>query len=153
MRRCEFCGSELPVHARFCGNCGSMLPESGKIVIGIATPPEKDIPDPQTPPPPHFSSPSYPNLRDTDPTLLSSWSRVASGSANPQFQDRQSDENKALLPDFLLPGMMAMQGQMPSSATAPAISPAGSIASTASAHLPRSSRRRQARWVTACRRP
>ncbi len=40
----------------------------------------------------------------------------------------------------------------PSSPTAPAISPAGSIASTASASTTRTSRRPPARWATACRR-
>src|SRR5438876_9143979 len=124
MQRCEFCGSELPVNARFCGNCGHMLPDSGMTVTDITNPPATGIPDPQTPP--LFSSPSYPNIQgtgmgwqDSDSTLRTRWSAADMESINPQFKDPKSDENEAVLPDLLLPGMLAIQGQMPSSAQAP----------------------------------
>ena len=126
MQRCEFCGSELPVNARFCGNCGHMLPDSGMTVTDITNPPATGIPDPQTPP--LFSSPLYPNIQgsgmgwqDSDSTLRTRWSAADIESVNPQFTGRKTDENEAVLPDFLLPGMLAMQGQMPSPAQAPMV--------------------------------
>src|SRR6266702_888908 len=148
MQRCEFCGSELPVNARFCGNCGYMLPDSGMTVTDITypsatgipdsqtdsgmtvtditNPPATGIPDPQTPP--LFSSPLYPNIQgsgmgwqDSDSTLRTRWSAADIESVNPQFTGRKTDENEAVLPDFLLPGMLAMQGQMPSPAQAPMV--------------------------------
>src|SRR6266480_154965 len=126
MQRCEFCGSELPVNARFCGNCGHMLPDSGMTVTDITYPSATGIADPQTPP--LFSSPLYPNLQgsgigwqDTDSTLRTNWSAAGIESVNPPFTDRKTDEHEAVLPDVLLPGMLAMQGQMPSPAQAPMV--------------------------------
>src|SRR6266568_773991 len=126
MQRCQFCGSELPVNARFCGNCGNMLPDSGMTVTDITNPPATGIPDPQTPP--LFSSPLYPNIQgsgmgwqDSDSTLRTRWSVADIESVNPQFTGRKSDDNEAVLPDFLLPAMLAMQGQMPSPAQTPMV--------------------------------
>src|SRR6266480_7607717 len=148
MQRCEFCGSELPVNARFCGNCGYMLPDSGMTVTDITypsatgipdsqtdsgmtvtditNPPATGIPDPQTPP--LFSSPSYPNIQgsgigwqDADSTLRTNWSAADIESVNAQFTGRKTDENEAVLPDVLVPGILAMQGQMPSPAQAPMV--------------------------------
>src|SRR5947207_12720290 len=126
MHRCEFCGSELPVNARFGGACGHMLLDSGMTVTDITNPPATGIPDPQTPP--LFSNPSYPNIQgtgmqwqDSNSTLRTSWSTADMERVNPQFKDRKSDENEAVLPDLLLPGMLAMQGQMPSPTLAPMV--------------------------------
>src|SRR6266581_1008565 len=126
MQRCEFCGSELPVNARFCGNCGHMLPDSGMTVTDITYPSATGIADPQTPP--LFSSPLYPNLQgsgigwqDTDSTLRTRWSAADIESVIPPFTDRKTDENEAVLPDLLVPGMLAMQGQMPSPAQTPMV--------------------------------
>src|SRR6266581_4269676 len=126
MQRCEFCGSELPVNARFCGNCGHMLPDSGMTVTDITYPSATGIADPQTPP--LFSSPLYPNLQgsgigwqDTDSTLRTNWSAAGIESVSPPFTDRKTDENEAVLPDLLVPGMLAMQGQMPSPAQTPMV--------------------------------
>src|SRR6266571_2803028 len=126
MQRCQFCGSELPVNARFCGNCGNMLPDSGMTVTDITNPPATGIPDPQTPP--LFSSPLYPNIQssgmgwqDSDSTLRTRWSVEDMERVNPQFTDRKTDDKEAVFPDLLLPGMLAMQGQMPSPAQAPMV--------------------------------
>ena len=75
MQRCEFCGSNLPVNAQFCSNCG-----------------------------------------------------------HPQFSDHKNDENVAVLPDLLLPGMLAMQEQMPSSAQAPMIQGTPQVGGVPSVH-------------------
>src|SRR5437667_8647699 len=105
MQRCEFCGSELPVNARFCGNCGYMLPDSGMTVTDITYPsatgmtvtditypPATGIPDPHTPP--LFSSPLYPNIQgsgmgwqDSDSTLRTRWSAADIESVIPPFTD------------------------------------------------------------------
>src|SRR5947207_716687 len=126
MQRCEFCGSELPVNARFCGNCGRFLADRTEAVTEITYPSAPGIPDPQTPP--LFSSPVYPNIQgsgmgwqDSDTTFRTRWSAADIESANPQFKDRKSDENEAVLPDFLLPGMLALPGQMPSPAQTPMV--------------------------------
>ena len=125
MQRCETCGSDLPVNAYFCGNCGRFLADRTKTVTEITNPPVTGIPEPNTPP--LFSSPSYPNLQNTgmgwqdlDFTLQTRWSAADRERVNPQFTDK-TDENDALLPDVLLPGMLAMQGQMPSPAQAPMV--------------------------------
>ena len=57
----------------------------------------------------------------TDSTLRTSWSVEDIERVNPQFTHRITDENDAVLPDLLLPGMLAMQGQMPSPAQAPMV--------------------------------
>ena len=126
MQRCEFCGSDLPVNAQFCGNCGHPLSNGIMSATDITYPPATGDPAPQTPP--LFSSPSYPNIQGTgmgwegtDATFRTSWSTVDMESVNPQFSDHKTDENEAVLPDLLLPGMLAMQGQMPASAQAPMI--------------------------------
>jgi hypothetical protein len=126
MQHCEFCGSALPVNARFCGNCGRLLPDGSMSAIDITYPPEAGNAAPQTPP--LFSSPSYPDLHttgmgweDTDATFRTRWSTADMESVTPQFTDRKSDENGVALPDLLLPGMLAMQRQIPSSAQAPMV--------------------------------
>src|SRR6266849_9652982 len=126
MKHCEYCGSESPVDAQFCGNCGRMLADSYATVTDITNPPATGIPEPQTPP--LFSSPHNPNIQgsgmgwqDTDSTLRTRWSVEDMERANQQFTDRKTDENEAILPDLLLPGMLAIQGQMPSPAQAPMV--------------------------------
>src|SRR5437016_100696 len=121
MTLCEFCGSELPVNAQFCGNCGHKIVDKYATWTDYAIPPETGIPEPQTPP--LFSSPMNPNIQgsgmgwqETDSTLRTRWSVEDTERVNPQFKDRKTDENEAVLPDLLLPGMLAMQYQMPSPA-------------------------------------
>ena len=126
MQRCEFCGSDLPVNAHFCGNCGRLIPDGNMTATDITYPPETGIPAPQTPP--LFSSPSYQTIQDTemgwegtDATFRTRWSAADMESVNQQFADRRTDENEAVLPDLLFPGMPAMPGQLPSSAQAPMV--------------------------------
>src|SRR6266571_8510041 len=126
MQRCETCDSDLPVNAHFCGNCGRFLADRTEAITDITYPPATGIADPHTPP--LFSSPLYPNIQgsgmgwqDSDSTLRTRWSVADIESVNPQFTGRKTDENEAVLPDLLLPGMLAMQGQMPSPAQAPMV--------------------------------
>jgi IPT/TIG domain/Viral BACON domain len=124
MKRCEFCGSELPANAQYCGNCGRKIDDRYTTVTDTSNPLEMGNPERQTPP--LFSSPMYPNIQgsgmewqDTDSTFRTRWSVEDREHGNPQFMHRITDENDALLPDLLLPGMLAMQSQMPSPAQAP----------------------------------
>ena len=126
MKRCEFCGSESPHNAQFCGNCGHILADSYATVTDITNPEATGIYEPQTPP--LFSSPTNPTIQGsgmgwqgTDTTLRTSWSVEDIERVNPQFTHRITDENDAVLPDLLLPGMLAMQNQMPSPAQAPMV--------------------------------
>jgi hypothetical protein len=126
MKSCEYCGSELPVNAQFCGNCGHMLPDSYATVTDFDNPLETATPVRQTPP--LFSNPLNPNIRDSgmewqgpDSTLQTIWPVEDIERVNPQFTDRKTDENEAVLPDLLMPGMLAIQRQMPSPAQAPMV--------------------------------
>jgi len=126
MKHCEFCGSESPDNAQYCGNCGRKIDDRYATVTDFDNPLEMGIPERQTPP--IFSSPVTPNIQgsgmgwqDTDSTLRTSRSVEDMEHVNPQFIHRNTDENDAVLPDLLLPGMLAMQGQMPSPAQAPMV--------------------------------
>ena len=46
MRACQFCGSEIPENARFCGVCGRTVRSSSQAVRenGISAPPSKSVP-------------------------------------------------------------------------------------------------------------
>src|SRR6266699_5374996 len=46
MRACQFCGSEIPENARFCGVCGRTVRSSSQAVreIGNSAPPGKSVP-------------------------------------------------------------------------------------------------------------
>jgi len=126
MKRCEFCGSELPANAQYCGNCGHKIDDRYATVSDVDNSLDMRIPERQTPP--LFSDPLNPNLQgsgmewqDTDSTLRTSWPAEDIERVNPQFTHRITDENDAILPDLLLPGMLAMQNQMPSPAQAPMV--------------------------------
>src|SRR6266581_1050812 len=125
MQNCEFCGSDLPVNAQFCGNCGHILADRTQTATIFTNPPASGIPAPNTPP--LFSSPSYPTIQNTqtgredDATLQTRWSDADTVSMNPQFPERRTDENEVILPEMLLPGMLAMQGQMPPAGQAPMV--------------------------------
>jgi hypothetical protein len=126
MQHCESCGSDLPLNAHFCGNCGRLLADRTQAATGFTYPPVAGTPAPNTPP--LFSSPSYPNIagtargwEDADATLQSSWSGAELTQSNPQFPERSTGESRAVLPDMLLPGMLAVQGQIPSAGQAPMV--------------------------------
>jgi hypothetical protein len=126
MMRCEFCGLELPANAQFCGNCGHKVVDKYATWTDYAIPPETSIPERQTPP--LFSSPMNPNLgdsgmglQDTDSTYRTIWSYDDTEQVNPQFAHRITDENDDVIPEALLPGMLAMQGQLPSPSQAPMV--------------------------------
>src|SRR5271157_989595 len=125
MQRCESCGSDLPLNAHFCGNCGSLIPDENMTASDITYASETGNPAPQTPP--LFSRPSYPDMlntgigmgqEDTNATLQISWSDAEIARIHPQFPERQSDENETVPQEMLLP----IEGQLPSAGQAPMVS-------------------------------
>jgi IPT/TIG domain/HYDIN/CFA65/VesB-like, Ig-like domain/Viral BACON domain len=123
---CEFCRSELPINAHYCGICGHKMEDRYATVTDFDNPLETAIPAPQSPP--LFNSPLNPNIQgsgmdwqDTNSTFQISWPVEDIGRVNPQFTHRITDENDDVLPDLLLPGMLAMQGQLQSPAQAPIV--------------------------------
>ena len=126
MKHCEFCNMELPDNAQFCGNCGRKITDGYVTVTDFESPLEMGIPERQTPP--LFSSPQYPNVQDlrtgwqdADSSFQTRWDVEGMDQVGSQFIHRITDENDAVLPDLLLPGMLAMQNQMPSPAQAPMV--------------------------------
>ena len=126
MKHCEFCNMELPVNAQYCGNCGRKIADKYATVTDYENPLEMGIPERQTPP--LFSSPQYPNVQDSrtgwknaDSSFQTRWDVDSMDQIGPQFIHRITNENDAVLPDLLLPGMLAMQNQLPSPAQAPMV--------------------------------
>ncbi|MGZ3643950.1 MAG: BACON domain-containing protein, partial [Ktedonobacteraceae bacterium] len=126
MKHCEFCNMELPVNAQYCGNCGRKIVDRYGTVTDYENLLEMGIPGRQTPP--LFSNPQYPNVQDSrtgwqnaDSSFQTRWDVEGMDQVDPQFIHRITDENDAVLPDLLLPGMLAMQNQMPSPAQAPMV--------------------------------
>jgi IPT/TIG domain len=126
MRHCEFCNMELPVNAQYCGNCGHRLDDRYATVTDYGNPVATSDPTPQTPP--LFSSPQHPDLQDfrtgwqdTDSSFQTRWDVEGMEQIDLQFTHRITDENDAVLPDLLLPGMLAMQSQVPSPAQVPMV--------------------------------
>ena len=126
MKHCEFCKMELPDNAQFCGNCGRKITDGYVTVTDFENPLEMGILERHTPP--LFSSPQHPDLQDfrvgwqdTDSSFQTRWDVEGMEQIDPQITHRITDENDAVLPDLLLPGMLAMQNQMPSPGQAPMV--------------------------------
>ena len=126
MKHCEFCNTELPVNAQYCGNCGHKIVDRYATVTDFENPLEMGILERHTPP--LFSSPQHPDLQDfragwqdTDSSFQTRWDVEGMDQLGPHFIHRITDENDAVLPGMLLPGMLAMQNKMPSPAQAPMV--------------------------------
>ncbi len=133
MRRCEFCGSEFPDNARFCGTCGHLLPDRTQAVIDYTGQLTTEISSPNTPP--LLSGPSYPIIvnaetgqLDTDVTIRHRWVEGGMTPDNPQFPERQADENETVQDEnetvqeeILLPWMLPIEGQPPAAGQAPMV--------------------------------
>ncbi len=109
MQRCEFCGSEQPIYAHYCGNCGYMLGDRTRSATGIA--------HPQTPP--LFSNPSHSIIANAgtgqehmDSTVQSRWTEWGTMQNSPRFPERQPGDRRDVLPDMLLPGLLLGQNQV-----------------------------------------
>ncbi len=127
MQRCQFCGSDLPLHAHFCSNCGHLLPDRTQAVIYYTNQLATDSSSPNTPP--LFSSPSYPIIvnaetgqLDTDVTIRHRWVEGGMTPDNPQFPERQADENETVQEEILLPWVLPIEGQLPYAGQAPMVS-------------------------------
>jgi len=126
MKHCEFCNMELPDNAQFCGNCGRKIADRYATVTDYYNPLATSAPLPQTPP--LFTSPRHTNVQDvragwqdTDSSFQTRWDVEGMEQIDPQFTRGITDENDAVIPGMLLPGMLAMQNQMPSPAQVPMV--------------------------------
>ncbi len=119
MHRCEFCGSELPPNAHFCGICGQMQNDETKSATQITTLSEPRGTAPDTPP--VFSNPSLPiampeptGQQDAGATVSSGWSYLLPIPQNPPLPDeRQTEESRALPLELILPLSAVEFGQLP----------------------------------------
>src|SRR5947209_5383956 len=102
MQNCEFCGSELPGLARFCGNCGRVNATEEPTAISDVSALTWVSPD--TPPINSSSQPFVGNPRtrqeDEGPTISTDW--LGKGMIE---YSQVPEESEALGPDLLLPGM------------------------------------------------
>src|SRR5437763_14084609 len=106
MQCCEFCVSELPGNARFCGNCGRVVnnPEApSDLSLATWVSPNKSPGLPDTPPINNSSQSFVTDMMteqgDEDVTIWTDWL----GKSN----DQVSEERRTLGPDLLLPGMIS----------------------------------------------
>ncbi|HXX77064.1 MAG TPA: hypothetical protein VEI53_01115, partial [Ktedonobacteraceae bacterium] len=125
MIRCEYCRMELPEKALYCSNCGHKFGDKYATVTDISNPIEFGSTTQQNFPP--FSS--QPNTdtqaseitrQDIYATHQMYWSFDESEPGNPQGA-RQTDEHDYVIPDLLLPGMLAVQSQTPSTPQPPMV--------------------------------
>ncbi|HYX48204.1 MAG TPA: zinc ribbon domain-containing protein, partial [Ktedonobacteraceae bacterium] len=128
MKHCELCNTLLPVDAQYCGNCGNKLNDRYATKTDFDILLADNISLPQTPP--LSSSPQYPDMQgfrigwqDSDPSFQTRWDVENMQYVNPQFMQRISDEDEddAVVPNLLLPGVLAIHDQMPSPAQAPMV--------------------------------
>lgn len=124
MKRCEFCGTNLPVHANFCVICGR--PFARGTLADHTFQQALATPAPNTSP--LLSSLLYPIImnaetspRDTDVSVRNRWVEWGMTSNSPQFPERRTDKSGAVLPDLLVPRMLAMQGPASSKGQAPMV--------------------------------
>src|SRR5258708_9310154 len=116
MQRCEFCGSEQPIYAHYCGNCGYMLGDRTRSATGIA--------HPQTPP--LFSNPSHSIIANAgtgqehmDSTVQSSWTEWGTMHNSPRFTERQPGHLPDDLPNIILPCLFLCRNQYTLASTIP----------------------------------
>src|SRR5712691_1405432 len=92
MQHCEFCGSELPINARFCGHCGR--------TPGGTTGRQTDVSDSPTANLPPLNA----------PTALGGQSQSAPG--NEEQEEEEERRRRAILLDLPFPAVLAGEGQL-----------------------------------------
>ena len=126
MMSCEYCHLELPGNAQYCGNCGHRLDDKYITVTDTSNPIAFDQTARLTPPP--LSSQPGLNIQGSgmewpgdDSELRTRWDIENAEYDNSQLITRNTAENEALLHNLLLPGMLAMQSQIPSPSQPPMV--------------------------------
>src|SRR5450755_3667959 len=117
MQNCDYCGAEIPVHARFCGICGCISGDAPKSMTRIMNPTRLNQPPSDTPP--LFNSSSYPSLegapsisQGADTTIKNSWSEKEEFNLQSwQNVESQSDENQTVWFDGMVPFAAGGLGQ------------------------------------------
>ena len=120
MQQCKTCGSTLPTFAHFCANCGSVIDDFTQGTTFFSSSPKLDAQNPEAITPPLFNDPSHPLVSNAamgqDDTFATiSIQHFGEGNLldDQQFEDRYTDENRAVLPGMFLFATQMGEGQAP----------------------------------------
>jgi len=120
MQQCKFCGSTLPTYAHFCASCGQVIDDFTQGTTYFSSPPKLDAQNPEAITPPLFNDPSHPFVSnsamgqdDTFATISIQHFGERNLLDDQQFEDRYTDENRAVLPGMFLFATQMGEGQAP----------------------------------------
>lgn len=105
MQQCKICGSTLPNFAHFCAYCGHVIDDVTHGATDIASPQELDMQTLAVIPP----------IGQEDENATISMQRNGEGSMfdSRYFDERRTDEDRAVLPGMFLLGTEMVEGQAP----------------------------------------
>src|SRR6266566_4446710 len=120
MQQYKFCGSTLPTYAHFCASCGQVIDDFTQGTTYFSSPPKLDAQNPEAITPPLFNDPSHPFVSnsamgqdDTFATISIQHFGERNLLDDQQFEDRYTDENRAVLPGMFLFATQMGEGQAP----------------------------------------
>ena len=120
MQQCKTCGSTLPTFAHFCANCGTVIDDFTQGTTFFSSSPKLDAQNPEAITPPLFNDPSHPFASNTAMGQDDTYATIGIqhfGEGNllddQQFEDRYTDENRAVLPGMFLFATQMGEGQAP----------------------------------------
>ncbi|HEX9130729.1 MAG TPA: choice-of-anchor D domain-containing protein [Ktedonobacteraceae bacterium] len=120
MQQCKFCGSTLPNYAHFCASCGHVIDDFTQGTTYFSSPPELDVQTQEAFTPPVLNDPSHPliinsTLGQGDENATISLQRYDEGNTleDRQFEERYTEENRAVLPGMILLATQMGEGQAP----------------------------------------
>ncbi len=120
MKECNYCGSSLPKYAHFCASCGHVIDVLNHGTTTIANPPNLEERDQNAITPPVMSEPWLPGSfnasmgqNDLGVGTTLPWSGEVNIPGDQHFQERRTDENRAVLPDLMLLTAQVAEGQAP----------------------------------------
>src|SRR6266704_1281123 len=122
MQYCQFCGWELPVHAHFCSNCGHVVGDKTQATTINTHPSQQGLRTPDIPP--AFSRPSMSgevNQENINAPTVRNATGWEMAQNPPPYPEHQTGEQRAVLPDMLVPGMLLGQGQVPPAGQVPVV--------------------------------
>jgi BACON domain-containing protein/HYDIN/CFA65/VesB family protein len=105
MQQCKFCGSTLPTYAHFCASCGNVIDDFTQGATYFSSPQELDMQTLEAIPP----------VGQEDENATISMQRNGEGSMfdSRYFDERRTDEDRAVLPGMILLGTEMVEGQAP----------------------------------------
>ncbi len=105
MQQCKICGSTLPNFAHFCAYCGHVIDDFTQGTTDISSPQELDMQTLEVMPP----------IGQENENATISMQRYGEGSMfdSRYFDERRTDEDRAVLPGMMLLGTEMVEGQAP----------------------------------------